>query len=151
MKSIKTKIGHLKMKRSKNSKNFIIKKLQKIKEDNVIYECSSLNTIFPNSEINYPVDFDNDHLFYYYINNYISLHYDFIFHHFKECKLLFLLIKAVLEKQQRNTAETNRIILTMIIGVIESWRDKNELCMFLEYYNKILNLNVKLPKHTNFK
>ena len=27
MKSIKTKIGHLKMKRSKNSKNFLIKKL----------------------------------------------------------------------------------------------------------------------------
>ena len=27
MKSIKAKIGHLKMKRSKNSKNFIIKKL----------------------------------------------------------------------------------------------------------------------------
>ena len=26
MKSIKTKIGHLKMKRSKNSKNFLIKK-----------------------------------------------------------------------------------------------------------------------------
>ena len=44
-------------------------KIQTIKEDNVIYECSSLNTIYPNSEINYPVDFDNDHLFYCYINN----------------------------------------------------------------------------------